>query len=104
MLRASGIAFTTDQRSTPSRSTTNVPRTAQPRSASNTPYDEAIAPCGQKSVSSEKPNFSASAQARRAYIGSHDTASTSASASSKTASSSRISASSPEHTPLNANG
>jgi len=44
--RASGRALTTDQRATPSLSMMNVPRTAQPLSASNTPYARLTSPCG----------------------------------------------------------
>src|SRR6266568_8294994 len=104
MSRACGMGFTTFHRTTPSLSMMKVPRVAIPRFSSNTPYDLATSPCGQKSDSSENPNCSASDQVRNAYPESNETVSSSTSSRDASGNSSRMAPSSPEQTPLKASG
>src|SRR4051794_34714250 len=75
---------------TPALSITNDERRATPSSASNTPYDDATAPCGQKSLSSGKFSPSVSAKTRREYVASVEIASTSVSKVKNSSSRSRI--------------
>src|SRR4051794_603212 len=89
---------------TPALSTTNDERRATPSSASNTPYDDATAPCGQKSLSNGKFSPSVSAKTRREYVASVEIASTSVSKVRNSSSRSRITAISLVHTLENAQG
>src|SRR3954454_777977 len=89
---------------TPPLSTTNDDRSATPISASNTPYDDATAPCGQKSLSSGKFSPSVSANTRSEYVASVEIASTSVSKVRNSSSRSRMTAISLVQTLENAQG
>src|SRR4051794_31675874 len=89
---------------TPSLSTTNEDRRATPRAASKTPYDEATAPCGQKSLSSGKFRPSVSAKTLSEYVASVEMASTSVSKVRNSSSRSRMTAISLVQTLENAQG
>ena len=88
----------------PSASSTKVARFAHPRASLNTPYSFATAPCGQKSDSTGNVYPCCSAQVRWAWRVSQLIASTWAPARSNAPGSSRISHSSPSHTPVKVNG
>src|SRR5262245_57652541 len=89
---------------TPDLSITNDERRATPSTASNTPYDDATAPCGQKSLSSGKFSPSVSAKTRSEYVASVEIASTSVSKVRNSSSRSRITAISLVQTLENAHG
>src|SRR6185437_14540749 len=104
MSRACGIGLITFHRTTPFLSMMKVPRVAAPSLSSNTPYDFATAPCGQKSDNISKPKCCWSAQVRSEKPVSTETASSSTSSRDTSGNSSRMAHISPEHTPLKANG
>ena len=88
----------------PSLSMTKLARFAQPSCSLNTPYAFATAPWGQKSESTGNVKPCCSAHWACAWRVSQEIASTAASADSKVDGSSRISQSSPWHTPVKVNG
>src|SRR4051794_23007135 len=102
--RGSAVWLCTAHRTTPCLSTMYVERRANPPERSSTPYASAVLPCGQKSESNGKSSRSASANARRVKIGSHETASTCTSSDSNDGNRSRTWHSSPVHTLLKAYG
>src|SRR3954463_6920085 len=104
MVRASGNALRTTQRTTPERSITNDARSAAPKVSLKTPYDVDTAPCGQKSESIECWRPSRSANSRNVGTVSQEIAKTTAPAAWSDGSSSRNAVISPVQTPVKANG